>query len=81
MLFFYLALSLSVRVSCGDNHYALPEETMTTLARTWHGLGSPPTELRVVDTLLNGQCFGWHMRPTKTAPHPELIGVVGDKVS
>eukprot|EP00041_Stephanoeca_diplocostata_P021128 m.486197 g.486197 ORF g.486197 m.486197 type:complete len:156 (-) comp21743_c1_seq14:2043-2510(-) len=53
---------------------------MTTLARTWHGLGSPPTELRVVDTLLNGQCFGWHMRPPETAPHPELIGVVGDKV-
>lgn len=58
------------------------------IAGSWHRLKVNPAELRVTDTLQNGQCFGWV--PVEAGgpaadtdddiSSPELVGVLGECV-
>jgi N-glycosylase/DNA lyase len=45
----------------------------------WTGLGVHPLELRLDNTLENGQCFGWRRQPGD-ASKPVWVGVLGEHV-
>ena len=51
---------------------------LATVARAaWTGLGVHPLELRLDNTLENGQCFGWRRQP---GDEPVWLGVLGEHV-
>ena len=45
----------------------------------WTGLGVHPLELRLENTLENGQCFGWRRQPGDSS-EPVWVGVLGEHV-
>jgi N-glycosylase/DNA lyase len=56
----------------------------TAAGSSWHRLRVSPNELRVTDTLLNGQCFGWRALPRGVDDDPgvgpDLVGVLGNHI-
>ena len=56
---------------------AVTTATITAARAAWTGLGVHPLELRLDNTLENGQCFGWRRQP---GDEPVWVGVLGEHV-